>query len=169
LAATAKSLERYDKMHRGMFGEYHPVWRIGFRTLQLTPLTGGIVAGENLPRCGLDASICFSLAKFATRRDPARHPSPSCTLDERMNDPGPLVNLTNDAGTGLKRTRHATLACGVFRAVETRAAGNAANGGIIRLDRHHVGRVRAKQSKQQRFHHCRTLEQVDAKARTYER
>ena len=71
------------------------------------------------------------------------------TLDDRSEPPDVLVNLTNDAWYWGSSELDMHLACGVFRAVETRRPlVIAANGGISAwIDQH--GRVRAQSPRQQ--------------------
>ena len=71
------------------------------------------------------------------------------TLENRDEYPNALVNVTNDAWYWGSSELDMHLACGVFRAVETRLPlVIAANGGISAwID--HLGRVRAKSPRQQ--------------------
>src|SRR5689334_22588127 len=50
----------YDKMHRVMFGEYIPFADWFPFLYSITPLTGGIVAGEAPAALRLDREYCFS-------------------------------------------------------------------------------------------------------------
>lgn len=113
-----KIVGTYDKVHRVMFGEYIPFadW---FPVLyRVTPLTGGINAGEHPVLLELDGTlfapnICYeTVLPHVIRRQAAT----------RFQDmpPNILVNLTNDAWYWGSSELDLHLACGVFRAVETR-------------------------------------------------
>jgi apolipoprotein N-acyltransferase len=139
----------YDKMHRVMFGEYIPFAEWFPFLYAITPLTGGIVAGENPVGLRLDGMYCFSpnicyetAIPHVIRRQVAR-------LENGSQYPDALVNVTNDAWYWGSSELDMHLACGVFRAVETRLSlVIAANGGISAwID--HVGRVRAKSPRQE--------------------
>jgi apolipoprotein N-acyltransferase len=119
----------YDKMHRVPFGEYIPFadW---FPVLyRLTPLTGGIAAGESPTVLDLDGviysvNICYETAVPHLIR---RHVAQSADGEK----PDVLVNLTNDAWYWGSSELDMHLACGVFRAVEMRIPlVIAANGGL---------------------------------------
>lgn len=139
----------YDKMHRVMFGEYIPFADWFPFLYSITPLTGGIVAGEAPAALRLDDVYCFSpnicyetVIPHVIRRQVA-------TFQSRDEYPDALVNVTNDAWYWGSSELDMHLACGVFRAVETRLPlVIAANGGISAwID--HFGRVRAKSPRQQ--------------------
>ena len=108
----------YDKMHRVPFGEYIPAadW---FPVLyRLTPLTGGIDAGKRPAGLVLNdvmysPSICYETAVPHLIR---QHVAQS----DGSVEPSVLVNLTNDAWYWGSSELDMHLACGVFRAVETR-------------------------------------------------
>jgi apolipoprotein N-acyltransferase len=138
----------YDKVHRVMFGEYIPFAdRLPF-LYDLTPLTGGIVAGAEPKALKLDdvalaPNICYETAvPHVLRRQVA-------TLEGRNESPDVLVNITNDAWYWGSSELDQHLACGVFRAVETRRPlVIAANGGISAwIDQ--FGRIRAQSPRQQ--------------------
>ncbi len=139
----------YDKMHRVMFGEYIPFadW-IPF-LYKLTPLTGGIVAGIDPATFRLDGVYCFSPSICYETAIPHVIRRQVATLEDRNEYPDALINVTNDAWYWGSSELDMHLACGVFRAVETRLPlVIAANGGISAwIDL--VGRVRAKSPKQQ--------------------
>jgi apolipoprotein N-acyltransferase len=138
----------YDKMHRVMFGEYIPFADWVPFLYQLTPLTGGIVAGADAAALRTASghvvapNICYETAiPHVIRRQVA-------TLSGRNERPSVLVNLTNDAWYWGSSELDMHLACDVFRAVETRMPlVIAANGGIsASIDS--MGRVQHRCGKQ---------------------
>jgi apolipoprotein N-acyltransferase len=139
----------YDKMHRVMFGEYIPFADWLPFLYQVTPLTGGIVAGEKPAALRLDGVYCFSPNICYETAIPHVIRRQVATLENRDEHPDALVNVTNDAWYWGSSELDMHLACGVFRAVETRLPlVIAANGGISAwID--HVGRIRAKSPRQQ--------------------
>jgi apolipoprotein N-acyltransferase len=115
--------ERYDKVHRVMFGEYVPFadwfpWLYG-----LTPLPGGLNAGAgpvaiktttpNGPVC-FAPNICFESTLSQLIRGQVE------TLRRQGAEPDVLVNLTNDGWFWGSSELEMHLACGVFRAIECR-------------------------------------------------
>jgi apolipoprotein N-acyltransferase len=138
----------YDKMHRVMFGEYIPFadW-IPF-LYRITPLTGGIVAGEKPAALWLDKKYCVSPNICYETAIPHVIRRQVATLERNNEHPSVLVNLTNDAWYWGSSELDMHLACDVFRAVETRVPlVIAANGGIsAAIDRE--GRVQARCKKQ---------------------
>ena len=119
----------YDKMHRVPFGEYIPFADWFPALYELTPLTGGIDAGESPTVLELDSAIysvniCYETAVPHLIR---RHVAQS----DGSVQPNVLVNLTNDAWYWGSSELDMHLACGVFRAVEMRIPlVIAANGGL---------------------------------------
>jgi apolipoprotein N-acyltransferase len=147
VARDGKIVGTYDKMHRVMFGEYIPFAdRLPF-LYRLTPLTGGIAAGAEPKALELDGvrfapNICYETAiPHVIRRQVA-------TLRARGESPDVLVNVTNDAWYWGSSELDQHLACGVYRAVETRRPlVIAANGGISAwIDQ--WGRIRAQSPRQ---------------------
>jgi len=139
----------YDKMHRVMFGEYIPFADWVPSLYKITPLTGGIIAGQGPSALNVQDKHCFSpnicyetVIPHVIRRQVR-------ALEGGSVFPDALVNLTNDAWYWGSSELDMHLACDVFRAVETRLPlVIAANGGIsASIDR--VGRVQA-QCKRQR-------------------
>ena len=137
----------YDKMHRVPFGEFIPFadW---FPVLyRLTPLTGGIDAGRSPASLKLgdvvfSPNICYeTVVPHLIRQHVAQNPT--------GKRPDVLVNLTNDAWFWGSSELDMHLACGVFRAIETRTPlVIAANGGLsAHVDRQ--GRVRRVSPRQQ--------------------
>ncbi len=143
-----KIVGTYDKMHRVMFGEYIPFadW-IPF-LYRITPLTGGIVAGEKPAALWLEKKYCFSPNICYETAIPHVIRRQVATLEQNNEHPTVLVNLTNDAWYSGSSELDMHLACDVFRAVETRVPlVIAANGGIsASIDR--VGRIRDRCKKQ---------------------
>jgi apolipoprotein N-acyltransferase len=111
--------ERYDKVHRVMFGEYVPFAEYFPWLYRLTPLPSGIGVGSRLPAfelggARLAANICFeSAVPHLIRQQVAR-------LRDRGQEPDILVNLTNDGWFWGSSELDMHLACGVFRAIELR-------------------------------------------------
>lgn len=143
-----KIVRTYDKQHRVMFGEYIPFANWMPFLYRLTPLTGGIEAGAEPAALWLDASHCFSPNICYETAIPHVIRLQVTALEQKNEYPDALVNLTNDAWYWGSSELDMHLACGVFRAVETRVPLLiAANGGISAwVD--HLGRVREKSPKQ---------------------
>jgi len=110
---------RYDKMRPVMFGEYVPFGSYWPWLYRLTPLTGGIQAGEapqslSVGRARIAPSICFeTLLPHFIRSQVAE-------LRATGAEPDVLVNLTNDGWFWGSSELDLHLMCGVFRAVECR-------------------------------------------------
>lgn len=138
----------YDKVHRVMFGEYIPFADWLPFLYRLTPLTGGIEPGRGPVILEWNGTwyapnICYeTVIPHVIRRQAAALVDGNRTADV-------LVNLTNDAWYWGSSELDMHLACGVFRAVETRKPlVIAANGGISAyIDR--CGRIRAQSPRQQ--------------------
>lgn len=119
VTAEGEIAARYDKMHPVMFGEYVPLakwfpWLYG-----LTPLGGGIEAGERPSAFvwgggRLAPNICYeSILPHLIRGQVA-------TLRAAGEEPDVLVNLTNDGWFWGSSELDLHLICGQFRAVECR-------------------------------------------------
>jgi apolipoprotein N-acyltransferase len=137
----------YDKVHRVAFGEFIPFAKWMPWLYTLTPLTGGIEAGEGPVVLEHDGkfyapNICYETVVPHVIRAQAN-------TRRRRHRPDVLVNLTNDAWYRGSSELDMHLACGMFRAVETRTPlVIAANGGISAwIDQH--GRIRQRSPKQQ--------------------
>lgn len=110
---------RYDKMHPVMFGEYVPLGEIFPVLYRLTPMGDGLTAGTaplavKVKGLRLSPCICFENTIPHLVRGHVR------TLAARGEMPDALVTATNDGwfwGSSLLDTH---LACGVYRAVESR-------------------------------------------------
>ncbi|HBO43272.1 MAG TPA: apolipoprotein N-acyltransferase [Planctomycetaceae bacterium] len=114
-----KLSERYDKMHRVLFGEYVPLtnW---FPAIQgWTPLPVSLTAGTravavDIRGVRLGPSICFeTVLPHVIRRQ-------IVSLRAEGREPDVLVNLTNDGWFRGSSELDMHLVCGVFRAVESR-------------------------------------------------
>jgi apolipoprotein N-acyltransferase len=131
----------YDKVHRVMFGEFIPFAKWLPFLYRLTPLTGGIEAGEGPVVFELNdrfyaPNICYeTVIPHVIRRQANTLVGGSVPADV-------LINMTNDAWYWGSSELDMHLACGVFRAIETRKPlVIAANGGLSAwIDRY--GRVR---------------------------
>jgi len=127
---TGKLIGTYDKMHRVLFGEYIPLADWFPILYRLTPLTGGIQAGQSPTAMQLDGTtyavnICYETVVPHLIRQHVLE------LTENDTPPDVLVNLTNDAWFWGSSELDMHLACGIFRAVETRTPlVVAANGGL---------------------------------------
>lgn len=121
----------YDKMHPVMFGEYIPLADWIPILYRITPITGGIIAGSQPTAVKLEdgtviaPNICYeTVVPHLIRRQ-------LISLDKRGARADALLNLTNDAWFWGSSELDMHLACGVFRAVETRTPLLvAANGGL---------------------------------------
>ena len=126
-----KITNTYDKMHLVPFGEFMPLARWFPFLYQVTPITGGAEPGQapsamQVEGVTYSTNICYeSAVPHLIRRQ-------VCELVERTGRaPDALVNLTNDAWFWGSSELDMHLACGVFRAVETRTPLLiAANGGL---------------------------------------
>jgi apolipoprotein N-acyltransferase len=142
-----KIVGTYDKTHLVMFGEYIPFAGWLPFLYNISPLTGGIEAGAGpaaLRASGMHCiapNICYETAIPHVLRHQV------ATLEKRNQFPDVLVNVTNDAWYWGSSGLDLHLACGVFRAVETRLPlVIAANGGTSAwID--HTGRIRAQSPK----------------------
>lgn len=111
--------ERYDKQHRVIFGEYIPLADVFPWLYAMTPLTGGIEAGREAKSITVDGvrlapNVCYetTLGRVLRRQ--------VAELRVRDEEPGLLVNVTNDGWFRGSSELDLHLACGVFRAVELR-------------------------------------------------
>jgi apolipoprotein N-acyltransferase len=148
VARDGQIVGTYDKNHRVMFGEYIPFAQYLPFLYRVTPLTGGIEAGSEpvifeLKKRFYAPSICYETVIPHVMRRQARATASSGQPADV------LINMTNDAWYWGSNELDQHLACGVFRAVETRRPlVIAANGGIsASIDR--TGRIQAQSPKQQ--------------------
>jgi apolipoprotein N-acyltransferase len=138
-----KIVGTYDKVHRVVFGEFIPFAKWLPFLYSMSPLTGGIEAGAGPVVLELEdkfyaPNICYeTVIPHVIRRQANTLVGGSVPADV-------LINLTNDAWYWGSSELDMHLACGVFRAIETRKPlVIAANGGISAwID--HFGRVRAE-------------------------
>ena len=134
LDRTGKPLDRYDKQHLVIFGEYVPLAKAIPFLYKLTPLTGGTEEGAEAkafafpparsgaatatepaqPSVRLSPSVCYETAMARVIRRQFNE------LRARDETPDVLVNVTNDGWFWGSSELDLHLACGVFRAVETR-------------------------------------------------
>jgi apolipoprotein N-acyltransferase len=117
--AEGQPLGRYDKCHRVAFGEYVPLADRFPALYRLTPLPGGLDAGEQASCVQLGnfryaPNICFETTVPHLLR------SQVLELRQREQEPDVLVNLTNDGWFWGSSELDLHLACGVFRAIECR-------------------------------------------------
>ena len=110
---------RYAKMHLVMFGEYIPLGDRLPWLYQLTPLSGGLAAGDRpvvfeIAGLQLAPSICFeSTVPHLIRRQIAQLQKDGRPVDL-------LLNFTNDGWFWGSAMLDLHFRCGVFRAVENR-------------------------------------------------
>ncbi|NLY02939.1 MAG: apolipoprotein N-acyltransferase [Rhodopirellula sp.] len=119
VTAEGDVVARYDKMHRVLFGEYVPFADQFPWLLELTPLPTSSSAGRQpvameVGGLRIAPSICYETVLAHVIR---RHVT---ALARAGQDPDVLVNLTNDGWFWGSSELDMHLACGVFRAVETR-------------------------------------------------
>src|SRR5207249_2608 len=135
--------------HRVMFGEYIPFAKWLPFLYRLTPLSGGIEAGDSPIALSLNSKYCFAPSICYETAIPHDTRRQVAVLERQDQYPTALVNLTNDAWFWGSSELRMHLACDVFRAVETRVPlVIAANGGISAwIDRE--GRIRSQLPPQQ--------------------
>jgi apolipoprotein N-acyltransferase len=129
---SGKIVATYDKMHRVPFGEFIPLANWFPFLYDLTPLTGGIMPGASATVMELDdgtrlsPNICYeTVVPHLIRRQW------NDFWAEAGRPPDALINITNDGWFWGSSELDMHLACGVFRAVETRTPLLiAANGGL---------------------------------------
>jgi apolipoprotein N-acyltransferase len=119
LDARGRVLGRYDKMFPVLFGEYVPLGDRFPWLYRLTPLPGGLTPGieaVSIPVAGrqVAATICYETTLPEAVRGMVRD------LAARGRRPDLLVNLTNDGWFWGSSELDMHLACGIFRAVESR-------------------------------------------------
>ena len=110
---------RYDKMHPVMFGEYIPGGEWFPWLYRLTPMPAGLTPGTDPVTFEIDGvricpSICFENTVPHLIRRQVRQ------LKAGSKPPDLLVTITNDGWFWGSSLLDVHLACGIFRAVETR-------------------------------------------------
>jgi apolipoprotein N-acyltransferase len=139
--ASGEIVGTYDKFHLVMFGEYVPFagW---FPILnRISSITGSVLAGDG-PGALCAGGVCYAPSICYETVIPH-------VMRQHVKSADVLVNMTNDAWYWGSSELDQHLACGVFRAIESRKPlVIAANGGLSAwID--HVGRVRAVSTRQQ--------------------
>jgi apolipoprotein N-acyltransferase len=119
VSTKGEILERYDKMHRVLFGEYVPLADYLPWLRRLTPLHVLVTAGEKpttfaVGRLRLAPSICYENVLPQVIRHQVQ------SLAAAGQEPDALVNLTNDGWFWGSSELDMHLVCAVFRAVECR-------------------------------------------------
>jgi apolipoprotein N-acyltransferase len=119
IGRDGKLIERYDKMHPVMFGEYVPLGNWLPWLYHLTPMSGGLTPGRTpvameVGGLILSPNICFeNMVPHLIRRQVAQ-------LKAAGQPPDILVTLTNDGWFWGSSLLDLHLTCGRFRAVEMR-------------------------------------------------
>ncbi len=116
---VAVANQRYDKVHRVMFGEYVPFADWFPWLYRLTPLPGGLTQGAGPVAIKVGSvryapNICFESCVSPLIRGQVN------ALRADGAEPDVLVNLTNDGWFWGSSELEMHLSCGVFRAVECR-------------------------------------------------
>ncbi|MEN6405184.1 MAG: apolipoprotein N-acyltransferase [Thermoguttaceae bacterium] len=112
-------LDRYDKMHLVMFGEYVPgaqwfPWLQRLTPLPVSAMPGRRAAAFHLGDVRIAPNICYeTVLPHVIRRQVNQLIADGC-------EPDLLINLTNDGWFWGSSELDMHLACGVFRAVECR-------------------------------------------------
>jgi apolipoprotein N-acyltransferase len=143
-----KILGTYDKVHLVMFGEYVPFARLLPILNRMSSITGSVESGAGPAALCVD-DVCYAPSVCYETVIPQVIRRQITTLRKAGTPPDVLVNLTNDAWYWGSSELAQHLACGVFRAIETRRPlVIAANGGISAwIDS--MGRIRAQSPIQQ--------------------
>jgi apolipoprotein N-acyltransferase len=119
VARDGHLLDRYDKMHLVMFGEYVPFaqyfpWLQKFTPLPISATPGERPAAFELAGVRIAPNICYeSVLSHVIRRQ-------INALAAEGKEPHVLINLTNDGWFWGSSELDMHLVCGVFRAVECR-------------------------------------------------
>ena len=109
----------YDKMHPVMFGEYVPLGNLFPWLYKLTPMGTGLDSGEQptsfqIKGLRISPCICYeNTVPHLIRRQVNQ-------LTESGQEPDAIVTITNDGWFWGSSQLDLHLACGIFRAVETR-------------------------------------------------
>jgi len=119
VSRSGEVVDRYDKIHLMLFGEYVPFARYLPWLHRLTPLHSSLSAGTDpaafdVAGLRLAPNICYeSVMPHVIRRQVN-------VLGKQGREPDVLVNLTNDGWFWGSSELDLHLMCGVFRAVECR-------------------------------------------------
>jgi apolipoprotein N-acyltransferase len=141
--ASGQVVGTYDKFHLVMFGEYVPFARWLPFLDRMSSITGSALAGEG-PVALCTGGVCYSPNICYETVIPH-------VIRRHVKSADVLVNMTNDAWYWGSSELDQHLACGVFRAVESRKPlVIAANGGLSAwID--HFGKVREQSPRQQPY------------------
>ncbi len=117
--SSGSLVNKYNKMHPVMFGEYVPLGGFFPSLYRLTPLRGGLSAGDHpvaftVGGVTVAPNICYeTVIPHLIRRQVAE-------LTEYGQEPAVLITQTNDGWFWGSAALDMHLICGVFRAVECR-------------------------------------------------
>lgn len=119
LSPRGDVIDYYHKMHPVMFGEYVPLGDIFPSLYSLTPLAGGLTAGDapkayQVGDARLTPNICYETIMPHVIR------SQIATLRRAGKEPDVMVTQTNDGWFWGSAALDMHLICGAFRAVECR-------------------------------------------------
>ena len=119
VAADGRIIDRYDKMHPVMFGEYIPFAAWFPMLYRMSPLAAGLTSGKqaaafDVAGFRVQPDICFeNVLPHLIRRQVLE-------LRRAGREPDVLVNLTNDGWFNGSSELDLHLLCGLFRAIECR-------------------------------------------------
>ncbi|HUS38776.1 MAG TPA: apolipoprotein N-acyltransferase, partial [Pirellulales bacterium] len=165
LSPQGEVVNYYHKMHTVMFGEYVPLGDYFPFLYSLTPLGGGLTAGDapktyQVGDATLTPNICFETILPHVIRGQIS------TLRQNGNEPDVIVTQTNDGWFWGSAALDMHLICGVFRAVECRKplliAANTGISAHIDAD----GRI-LQQARRQEIQSLIVRPQIDARRSLY--
>ena len=142
-------MDSYNKMHPVMFGEYIPLGKIFPWLYRLTPMGNGLNIGEGpaafeVGKVRMSPSICYENTVPHLIRKQVNQ------LTESGNGPHALVTISNDGWFWGSSQLEIHLACGIFRAVETRLPMLIAANTGVSADIAASGKVRSRGTRLQR-------------------